>query len=249
MFKIFRPHKPILWILLILSTITFPICVQAQLADFGLVEKALAEKLTVKGYLSVDKVQPGSQFQIAVVVDIAEGWHVNANPAGEGLIATEILLPDTPDLTFGEAVYPTGEVLQIDSIGEAPVYHNTITIGIPVDASQNAPIAPIVLDFQLQYQACNDDQCLLPETLAFTVPVEIVGIEETIQRMNEAVFANIEFGAPPSSGGDEGTLARALSGGQVWLAFLLVFAGGILTEFDALRLSTYTDYCLHLRCQ
>ena len=228
--KFSDPYKPILWILLILSTITFPICVQAQLADFGLVEKAPAEKLTVKGYLSVDKVQPGSQFQIAVVVEIAEGWHVNANPAGEGLIATEILLPDTPDFTFGEAVYPTGEVLQIDSIGEAPVYHDTITIGIPVDASQNAPIAPIVLDLQLQYQACNDDQCLLPETLAFTVPVEIVGIEETIQRMNEAVFANIEFGAPPDSGGDEGNLARALSGGQVWLAFLLVFAGGILTS-------------------
>ena len=230
MLKIFRNHKSILWILLTLGTIIFPICVQAQLADFGFVDKAPVEKLTAKGYLSVDKVQPGSQFQIAVVVEIDEEWHVNANPAGDGLIATEILLPDTPNLTFGEIVYPTGEVLKIDSIGEAPVYYDTITIGIQADLSQDAPIEPIVLDLQLQYQACNDDQCLLPETLAFTVPVEIVGIEETIQLMHESVFANIEFGAPPSSGGDEGTLARALSGGKVWLAFLLVFAGGILTS-------------------
>ena len=223
-------HKSVFWTLLILGAITFPTYAQAQLADFGLVEKPPVEKLTASGYLSVDKVQPGSQFQIAVVVEIAEGWHVNANPAGEGLIDTEILLPDTPHLTFGEVVYPIGEVLKIDSIGEAPVYHDTITIGIQADLSQNAPIEPMTLDLQLRYQACNDDQCLLPETLAFTVPIEIVSIAETIQRMNTAIFNNIEFGAAPSSGSDDGTLARALSGGQVWLAFLLVFAGGILTS-------------------
>ncbi len=223
-------HKSIFWTLLILGAITFPTYAQAQLADFGLVEKPPVEKLTASGYLSVDKVQPGSQFQIAVVVEIAEGWHVNANPAGEGLIGTEILFPDTPHLTFGEVVYPRGEVLKLGSIGEAPVYHDTITIGIQADLSQNAPIEPMTLDLQLRYQACNDDQCLLPETLAFTVPIEIVSIAETIQRMNTAVFNNIEFGAAPSSGSDDGTLARALSGGQVWLAFLLVFAGGILTS-------------------
>ena len=223
-------HKSVFWTLLILSAITFPMSAQAQLADFGLVEKPPVEKLTASGYLSVDKVQPGSQFQIAVVVEIAEGWHVNANPAGEGLIGTEILFPDTPHLTFGEAVYPRGEVLKLGSIGEAPVYHDTITIGIQADLDQNAPIEPMTLDLELRYQACNDDQCLLPETLAFTVPIEIVSIAETIQRTNTAVFNNIEFGAAPSSGSDDGTLARALSGGQVWLAFLLVFAGGILTS-------------------
>ncbi|RKU38378.1 hypothetical protein C6496_06055 [Candidatus Poribacteria bacterium] len=223
-------HKSVFWTLLILGAITFPMSAQAQLADFGLVEKPPVEKLTASGYLSVDKVQPGSLFQIAVVVEIAEGWHVNANPAGEGLIGTEILFPDTPHLTFGEAVYPRGEVLKLGSIGEAPVYHDTITIGIQADLDQNAPIEPMTLDLELRYQACNDDQCLLPETLAFTVPIEIVSIAETIQRTNTAVFNNIEFGAAPSSGSDDGTLARALSGGQVWLAFLLVFAGGILTS-------------------
>ena len=223
-------HKPIFWILLILNAIAFPMYAQAQLADFGLVEKPPPAKLTAMGYLSVDKVQPGSQFQIAVVVEIAEGWHVNANPAGEGLIGTEIIFPDTPHFAFEEVVYPKGEVLKIDSIGEAPVYYDTITIGIQADLRQNAPIEPITLDLQLRYQACNDAQCLLPETLAFAIPIEIVSMEETIQRMNEAIFANIKFGTPSGSGSNEGSLARALSGGQVWLAFLLVFVGGILTS-------------------
>ena len=215
--------------LVVLIVMMYPAHIQAQFADFGLGEKSPVEKLSAKGYLSIDKVQPGSQFQIAVVVEIVEGWHVNANPAGEGLIATEVIFPDTPHLTFGKVVYPKGEVLALGSIGEAPVYHDTITIGVQADLSQTASIDPMMLDLELRYQACNDEQCLLPETLTFAVPIEIVGIEDTIQRINDAVFANVQFGAPPS-GDDEGSLARALSGGRVWLAFLLVFAGGILTS-------------------
>ena len=230
MLRTIKRHQYLFWSLLTLIAITFPIRTQAQFGDLLLDEKAPVEKLSVKDYLSLDKVQLGSQFQIAIVVEIAKGWHVNANPAKGGFIATEVILPEAPHLTFGEVVYPAGDVLKLGSIGEAPVYHDTITIGIQADLSQTAPVGLSTLDFQLRYQACNDEQCLLPETLDFSVPIEIVGIEETVQRVNETVFANIEFAAPPGSTGDEGSLARALSGGQVWLAFLLVFAGGILTS-------------------
>ena len=230
MSKTFELHKYLFCSLLTVITLCFPIHVQAQFTDFGPGAQPAPEKLSAKGYLSVDKVQPGSQFQIAVVVEIIEGWHVNANPAKEGLIATEITLPDVPNLTFGEVVYPEGDILQLGSIGEAPVYHDTITIGIQADLSQTAPINSDMLDFQLQYQACNDEQCLLPEVLDFSIPLEIVSIEQAVQRVNESVFANIDFGTPPSSVGEEGTLERALSGGRVWLAFLLVFAGGVITS-------------------
>lgn len=230
MLKIPKLHKYPLWVLLTLITTVFPMCTWAQFSDFGLDEKALVEKLSAKGYLSLDKVQPGSQFQIAVVVAIAEGWHINANPAGEGLIATEVLLPDASTVAFGEVVYPKGDVLDIASIGVAPVYHGTITIGIQAELLQNAPIQPMMLALQLQYQACNDEQCLLPETLPVTIPLDVVSIEDTVQQINEATFANIAFGAPPNTGRDEGSLERALSGGKVWFAFLLVFAGGILTS-------------------
>ena len=230
MLKTGKRHLYLCCSLLTLIAIIFPVRTQAQFADFGLGEKAPVEKLAAKGYLSLDKVQPGSQFEIAVVVEIAKGWHVNANPAKEELIATEVTLPEVAYLAFGEVVYPAGDVLKLGSIGEAPVYHDTITIGIQADLSQTAPIGASTLDFQLQYQACDDAQCLLPETLNFSVPMEVVGIEGTVQRINEAIFTDIEFGAPLGTTGDEGSLQRALSGGQVWLAFLLVFAGGILTS-------------------
>jgi hypothetical protein len=40
--------------------------------------------------LSVDTVHPGSSFQVAVIAEVKEGWHVNANPPSlEYLIPTE----------------------------------------------------------------------------------------------------------------------------------------------------------------
>ena len=188
MFRTIKRHQYLCWSLLTLIALTFPVCAQAQFGDLLLDEKVPREKLSVKNYLSLDKVQPGSQFQMAVVVEIAKGWHVNANPAKEGFIATQITLPEAPHLTFGEVVYPAGDVLKLASIGEAPVYHDTITIGIQADLSQTAPVGLSTLGFQLQYQACNDEQCLLPETLDFSIPIEVVGIEETVQRINETVL-------------------------------------------------------------
>ena len=222
-------HQSLMLCMMLTTVISFN--AWAQFGDFGLAGTAPIHKIRADGYLSVDKVQPGSQFQIAIVVEIDEGWHINANPAGENLIATEVLLPEnTPNVTFGEIVYPDGEVMNLASLGLVPLYHDSITIGIQADLLQTAPIQQQTLDFKLRYQACNDDVCLLPTEVSLAVPLTVVGIEETVQPINDAIFANIAFGTSSGSGEDEGTLARALSGGQVWLAFLLVFVGGILTS-------------------
>lgn len=222
-------HQSLMLCMMLTTVISFN--AWAQFGDFSLSGTTPIHKIRADGYLSVDKVQPGSQFQIAIVVEIDEGWHINANPAGENLIATEVLLPEnTPNVTFGEIVYPNGEVMNLASLGLVPLYHDSITIGIQADLLQTAPIQQQTLDFKLRYQACNDDVCLLPTEVSLAVPLTVVGIEETVQPINDAIFANIAFGTSSGSGEDEGTLARALSGGQVWLAFLLVFVGGILTS-------------------
>lgn len=221
------------WSLMLCMMLTTVISSSAwgQLGDFSLSGTAPTPTIRAEGYLSVDKVQPGSQFQIAIVVEIDKGWHINANPAGENLIATEVLLPeDAPNVTFGEVVYPAGEVMNLASLGLVPLYHDTITIGLEGDLLQTAPIQPQTLTFRLRYQACNDDVCLLPEEISVAVPLTVVGMEAIVQPINNAIFANIAFGTSSGSGEDEGALSRAIAGGQLWLAFLIVFAGGVLTS-------------------
>ncbi len=222
---------------LTLILIVTPIGLHAQFDDFALndelTENPNDTKVSAKGYINLDRVQPGSQFQIAIVVDIAKGWHINAYPAGESLSPTEIVLHQAPNISFGEVSYPTGDMLEIASVGEVSVYHDTIAIGIPATLSQDSPIEQMTLDLVLNYQACSDEQCLLPETLDISVPINVVSIEETVQLINDDIFSSITFAMTTDvtdNDNSQGGITGALSGGNLWLAFLLIFVGGIVTS-------------------
>jgi thioredoxin:protein disulfide reductase len=212
-----------------------PFDAHGQLSNFGLPEQSQpAEIVTAHGVLSIDKVQPGSTFQIAVIMKFAETWHANANPAGAAnLIPTEIIVSNTPDVTFGEIVYPKGDLLTIASLSKdpVPVYHDEVVIGVQATLSQNAKIGQTTLPLQLRYQACTDDKCLFPKTIDVDVPIEIVGTDQSVRRINDGIFASLQFGdssgSTPVSGG--GKFAQALSKGYFW-AFLFVFLGGIATS-------------------
>ncbi len=217
--------------------IGMPITPWAQLSSLGLPqEKPETTKIvTVHDVLSVDKVQPGSMFLIGIVMKFAKGWHANANPSGgDYLIPTEAILPDITDVTFKEIVYPKGDLLKIASLGEdpVPVYHNEVTIGIQATLSETAQLGKKTLSFQLKYQACSDETCLLPKTITVDVPIEVVGLNESIQPINNEIFAGVNFGNLANRAittSETGKLSQALSKGLFW-AFLLVFGGGILTS-------------------
>jgi hypothetical protein len=46
------------------------------------------EVVTVKPFLDVDKVRQGSEFRVALIVQIKEGYHIQASKPPEGFIAT-----------------------------------------------------------------------------------------------------------------------------------------------------------------
>lgn len=216
----------------------FSLDVLGQLGDFGLPTKQSQPRqmVTAHGVLSIDKVQPGSTFQIGIVIEFAEGWHANANPAGnESLTATEVIPPEIQTVTFGEIAYPQGELLKIPSLGTdpLPVYHDEIVIGIQTILDKTAQLGEVSLPFQLRYQACSDDQCLLPATIDVNIPIEIVGNNQTIRPINDEIFAGLQFGDSTDSTpttGTGGRFAQALSEGKLWLAFLMAFGVGILTS-------------------
>ena len=231
-------HPRFLLSLICLIYIGTSTVVWGQLSRLGLPKQSTepVEIVTAHGVLSVNQVQPGSTFQMAVVMKFDPSWHANANPAAEGLIPTEITLPNHADLIFGEVVYPKADVLEIASLGgKVPVYHDETVIGFQATLLDSAPLGQMTLPFQLTYQACNDEQCLLPKTVDFDVAIEVVGMDQPIQPINDAIFANLQLGSPldtpdKTATSESGEFSQALSKGYFW-AFLFVFVGGILTSF------------------
>ena len=126
-------------------------------------------------YVSLDPVGRGSQFQIAVVLKIRPGFHVNAREKSEDyLIATDLRADAPAGFQLGEVSYPKG-ALHTFTFSKKPlnVYEGTITLHVPVTALGNAPLGAQHIPLKLRYQACSTEICLPPVTLTLEAALNI----------------------------------------------------------------------------
>jgi hypothetical protein len=118
-------------------------------------------------YVSLDPVGRGSQFQIAAVLKIRPGFHINAREKSEDyLIATDLRAEAPAGFQMGEVSYPKG-ALHTFTFSKKPlnVYEDTITLRLPVTALATAPLGAQHIPLKLRYQACSTEICLPPVTL------------------------------------------------------------------------------------
>lgn len=126
------------------------------------------EVVSPTAYVSLEPVARGAAFQLAVLLKIRPGFHINARkPSQEYLIPTDLRvnLPAGFKST-GEIAYPKGE-LKTFSFSKTPlnVYQDKVVLRLPVTAQSDAPLGPQQIPLKLRYQACSNEVCLPPVTL------------------------------------------------------------------------------------
>ena len=206
-----------------------------------------ARVVTAAGYLSIDRVHPGSAFHAAVVADVAEGWHVNAhNPSLDYLIATAFTVdPNAPaGFSFQEPIYPphVTKAFSFTKGATLRVYEGKIPIGIAATAARDLVPGEARIEGTLTVQACNDTSCLAPARIRIAIPVTIAAPGEPVNAINQEIFTAIAFeggafpdqdesAAAPASGAAGTAAVNSVERWIVdhgWLATLaLIFLGGL----------------------
>src|SRR5580704_8532559 len=113
-------------------------------------------------YVSTEPVPKGKEFQIALVVDIARGFHMNSHkPTDEYLIPTSLTAQLPAGFPLADTFYPEGKLEKFSfSPNKAlDVYTGRVTLKMRVMAQGNASIWPATIPLTLRYQACNDAAC------------------------------------------------------------------------------------------
>jgi uncharacterized protein YyaL (SSP411 family) len=101
-----------------------------------------------------------SPTELKLQVRIQAGYHVQANRAGKGLIATTLGVPSGATVE-----YPAGKLLKLEFADEAvEVYSNLFAMRVKFDESPTS-----VVKLGLTYQACDESACLP----AVTLPIEV----------------------------------------------------------------------------
>ena len=113
------------------------------------------------------KGPPYRLIDVEIHLEIAEGWHVNANPASQDmLIPTSVSLDSDASAKVLSVDYPQGEIVHFDFSEESlSVYEGKITIPMMLQLKSDVSHKnDLPLDLELHYQACNDEVCLEPTT-------------------------------------------------------------------------------------
>jgi hypothetical protein len=126
-------------------------------------------------FASYDPVARGKEFQIAVVMKIRDGFHVNARKkSADYLIATDLKTDGATGFKIGDVTYPEGE-LHTFSFSKTPlnVYERTVVLKVPVTVAADAPTGAQHIPLKLRYQACSNEVCLPPVTLPVDASVNV----------------------------------------------------------------------------
>ncbi len=145
-----------------------------------------------RAFVSLAPVPRGKEFQVAIAVDIANGYHMNSNhPTDKYLIPTTL----TPKLPTGfallDTIYPAG---RIEKFSFSPdkgldVYSGSVTLKLRLIAHNDAPIGAVTFPVTLRYQACNDTTCLPPVRVPVDVRVDVAAAGAATHAAHPEIFS------------------------------------------------------------
>ena len=192
-----------------------------------------ARVVKVNGYLSLDKIPPGSPFKVAVELAISDGYHVNANkPTLDYLIPTVVkFAPETAGagFTLVEPIYPefVERVFSFTDGKALRVYEGRTLIGVEGTAARTLSPMTMTLKGVVTVQACDDNSCLAPAKIPIELPVTIAGPGEPIKAINTETFSQIKFAAVVGSAGGDDRIDRWVTEHGWAAALALIFLGGL----------------------
>ncbi|MBI5445273.1 MAG: thioredoxin family protein, partial [Deltaproteobacteria bacterium] len=192
--------------------------------------------VTLRLAAGAEKLVAGEPFRLAVVATIAPGWHVNSNtPAEDYLIPTIAALGPADGLSFGPPAYPAHHEKKLPfSDKPLALYEGETVIVVEGKTDPTAAAGPRTLGATLDFQPCNDAQCLAPAQVEATLAIDVAPAGTAVAAANAALFplagargaegnAEVSAGTAPAPPADSGPFAgRSLPAilGLVFLAGL-----------------------------
>lgn len=155
----------------VLLNIIFSFGAQAQMLEDPTVWKVEARKLD------------GNKYDLVFHCDVKNGWHVySLEPGGDGsLIAPEFTIKKNADIKLIGKVREKGKKIDetIEEVGLVHYYKN-------VDFIQTVELAKedMVITGEYMYQTCNDETCLPPKTVDFSIKI---GNGNAVEKKNDTV--------------------------------------------------------------
>jgi len=131
-------------------------------------------------------LRPGQRITLAVDIALPPRMHVYA-PGVAGYIPIRLSLPESRGFRAEPVSYPKARKRRLEAIHEtALVYERSVRLIETVTLAHAPEIEPLLdpdrrlkIEGELRYQACDDRECFLPETLPLSWTVQVLPFDRT----------------------------------------------------------------------
>src|SRR5579863_71959 len=192
----FRPGS-VFSILILLASATWlagsigGISVSAAPQDSSAMPSA-ASVVKTRAYVSLEPVPAGKEFQAAVVVEIARGFHMNSNkPSDQYLIPTTLTAQVPAGFKVLDTIYPAGRLEKFSFSPNKPldVYTGSVVLRLRLSVQPDSQVGAATIPMTLRYQACNDSVCLPPVKVPVNVKFEIAAAGSAARAVHAEIFS------------------------------------------------------------
>ncbi|MGI9597150.1 MAG: protein-disulfide reductase DsbD domain-containing protein, partial [Acidimicrobiales bacterium] len=136
------------------------------------------EQVSVEVALDGDRLPMGVTRHLVATFRVPEGQHLYGPPVPDGLVAAAIEVDEVDGVLSYEPSAPPTSPLTLAGTGETlQVYAGDVVLRLPV--AQNARAMQkdddgrhVTVSGQVRWQACNDIECFLAESMPFSFRVE-----------------------------------------------------------------------------
>ena len=154
--------------------------------------------VSVDVLLSQDKLVPGKEAKLALVLEIKPTLHINSNkPLSEFFIPTEIAFEPIRDLSFGPPQFPPAKLKTFSfSEEKVAIFEDSLVVFVDVSTSPSLERTTQIIKGKVSYQGCNDAVCFAPEEQDFEIELPVAAPGEAAVTQHDDVFSAQQSQAP-----------------------------------------------------
>jgi len=150
-----------------------------------------------------DNAHAGTTVRLAATLHIPPGLHAQSNaPSDPNLIAMQVTIDPSPGVSDVDRAFPASMPFKLKGSDDVwKVFEGDVPIGVRVTLDKAVKAGPLTIPAHVRYQACNDNLCFFPRTIATSWTIQIVPAASAVVAQRADLFKDMKFGVAAAPAG------------------------------------------------
>ncbi len=132
----------------------------------------------------------GGTYPLALSLTIGKGFHINSTqPLDPHLIPTRLSFEVPEGITLSRPIFPRPRKMRVGFLDKpAEFFGGRVLVRTSINIDAGLAPGDYQVRGSLSYQACNNQMCMMPQEVSFSIPVTVTPAGRPGRRLHREIF-------------------------------------------------------------